>query len=331
MSFTNTPASNSSRPADDQAPEQDWSEIMLPPQISTFGGTGLQLFQYLQDWAASHHYALVIARSEKQPKSNDYHTMTFRCDRGPKVKESVAKSMQSTSRKVECPFEIRAGYSKIHMCWTIRYICNKHSNHPPSDNPSSHSVLRRLNPLEKDRVYHLQEAGVQPREVHAILRNERPDSKASMDTIYNANFANSRELLGNKTPFEALVNFCKDENFTYKTQTDSSGNLTGFIFAHPESLALFKHYHYVLIMDSTYKTNAFNWLLFHVVSQTPFGSNFTIYLCFIKTETIPQFTWILTQIKQIMLQLGCSPPCAIVTDRDLALTAAMDNVFSSTP
>jgi len=126
----------------------------------------------------------------------------------------VAKSMQSTSRKVECPFEIRAGYSKIGLCWNIRYTCSKHSNHPPSDNPSSHSVLRRLNPLEKDRVYHLQEAGVQPREVHAILRNERPDSKASMDTIYNANFANSRQLLGNKTPFEALVNFCKDEDFT---------------------------------------------------------------------------------------------------------------------
>ena len=116
MSFTNNPASNSRRPAADQAPEKDWSEIMLPPQISTLSGTGLQLFQYLQDWAASHHYALVIAHSENQPKSNDYRTMTFRCDRGPKVKESVAKSMQSTSRKVECPFEIRAGYSKIHMC-----------------------------------------------------------------------------------------------------------------------------------------------------------------------------------------------------------------------
>ena len=76
-------------------------------------------------------------------------------------------------------------------------------------------------------------------------------------------------------------------------------------------------------MDSTYKTNAFNWPLFHVVSQTPFGSNITVCLCFIKTETIPQFTWILTQLKQIMLQVGCSPPFAIVTDRDLALTAAV--------
>ena len=84
-------------------------------------------------------------------------------------------------------------------------------------------------------------------------------------------------------------------------------------------------------MDSTYKTNAFNWTLFHAVSQTPFGSNFTVCLCFIKRETIPQFTWILTQLKQIMLQLGCSPPCEIVTDRDLALTAAVDNVFPSTP
>ena len=169
MSFTNTPASNSSRPADDQAPEQDLSEIMLPPQISTFCGTVLQLFQYLQDLAARHHNALVIACSEKQSKSNDYHTMTFRCDKGPKVKDSVTKSMQSTSRKVECPFEIRAGYSKIHLCWTIRYTCSKHSNHPPSDDPSSHSVLRRFNPLEKDRVSHLQEAYVQPREVQQFL------------------------------------------------------------------------------------------------------------------------------------------------------------------
>ena len=84
-------------------------------------------------------------------------------------------------------------------------------------------------------------------------------------------------------------------------------------------------------MDSTYKTTDFNWPLFHVVSQTPLGSNSTICLCLIKTETIPQFSWILTQLKKIMLQLGCSHPCGIVTDRDLALTAAVDNVFSSTP
>ena len=56
MSFTNTPASNSDRPADDQAAKEYWSEIMLPPQVSTFGGTGLQLFQHLQDWATRHHY-----------------------------------------------------------------------------------------------------------------------------------------------------------------------------------------------------------------------------------------------------------------------------------
>ena len=154
---------------------------------------------------------------------------------------------------------------------------------------------------------------------------------ASMDTIYNANFSHCKQVLGSKTPFEALVNFYKDEDFTYKTQTNSSGNLTGFIFAHPESLALFKHYHYFLIMDSTYKTNSFKWPLSHVVSQTPFGSSFTVCLCFIKTETIPQFTWMLTQLKPIMLQLRCSPPCAIVNDRDLALTAAVVNVFSSTP
>ena len=80
MSFANTPVSNSIRLADDQAPEQDWSEIMLPPQISTFSGTGLQLIQNFQDWAARHDYTLVIGCSDKQPKSNDYCTMTFRCD-----------------------------------------------------------------------------------------------------------------------------------------------------------------------------------------------------------------------------------------------------------
>ena len=113
--------------------------------------------------------------SNKQPKLNDYYTMNLRLDRGTKLKESVAKSMQITSRKFGCPFEIRAGYNKIGLCWNIRYTCSKHSNHPPSDNSSSHSVLRRLNPLKKDRVSCLQEAVVQPREVHAILRNERPD------------------------------------------------------------------------------------------------------------------------------------------------------------
>ena len=160
MSFTNTPASNSSRPADDQAPQQDWSEIMLPPQISTFGGTGLQLFQYLQEWAASHHYALVIACSEKQPKSNDYCTMTIRCERGPKVKDSLAKYIKITSRNVKFPLEIRAGYRRIAMVLNIRYPCSKNSDHPASDTSASHCILRRSNPLEKDRVSHFQEAGV---------------------------------------------------------------------------------------------------------------------------------------------------------------------------
>ncbi|XP_074288769.1 protein FAR1-RELATED SEQUENCE 5-like [Silene latifolia] len=105
-----------------------------------------------------------------------------------------------------------------------------------------------------------------------------------------------------------------------------SKELTHIFMAHPNSVKLFRAYSYVVIMDSTYKTNTYKNPLIEMVGVTPTGSSFLIACSMIPTESEENYKWLLKKFADILDVTGALPS-VFVTDRELGLISALAAVF----
>ena len=98
-------------------------------------------------------------------------------------------------------------------------------------------------------------------------------------------------------------------------------------FAHLESIKLLRAFPYVLVMDSTYKTNRYNMPLFEIVGFTCTWKVFCTTFAFMNSEREDNYTWILTKLKELLTDHSMPMPIAFITDRELALLNALREVF----
>jgi len=86
----------------------------------------------------------------------------------------------------------------------------------------------------------------------------------------------------------------------------------------------------VLVMDCTYKTNKYKMPLLTIVGQTSIGTTFHVGFAFLESERPEDYAWVLKHLKDASGALGLPDPDVIVTDRDLALMQAIEEVFPNT-
>ena len=101
--------------------------------------------------------------------------------------------------------------------------------------------------------------------------------------------------------------------------------MSDILFAHPKSIHLLNVYPYILIMDSTCKTNRYLMPLFEVVGIAPTAKSFSVAFVFLKNEKEDSYTWALEHLKLLIDSDDFSK--AVVTNRELALVNALKNIF----
>ena len=79
---------------------------------------------------------------------------------------------------------------------------------------------------------------------------------------------------------DVLFEELKESLWVYDSKFDHKNKLELLFLAHPRSVALAQRFHHIAIMDSTYKTNAYHWPLFHVVGLTSTKKTFTVAIVF---------------------------------------------------
>ena len=89
------------------------------------------------------------------------------------------------------------------------------------------------------------------------------------------------------------------------------------------SVKLFNNFPTVLVMDSTYKTNMFKMPMFEVVGVTSTDLTYSVGFGFEKEEN---FIWVLKMLRKLLTS-KMNMPKVIVTDRDMSLMKAVENVF----
>ena len=125
---------------------------------------------------------------------------------------------------------------------------------------------------------------------------------------------------------QVLENFLHSNGFSFFTRENPTTNRTEDIFfCHKESHELWRAFPEVLLIDTTYKTNMYDWPFVQFVGMTSTSKTFCIAHAFIIREREQNFTWALEKLKE-MLDDNVEPR-VILTDRDKALMNSCDMVF----
>lgn len=297
---------------------------MPPPPDRVFNDID-SLKSFLCEWALDHGYAFSIRRSNKH-EDGYLKRMDFTCDKGGLIPPASQPSKESTTRRVNCKFELVCYFGKRQGTWRYEVKQSEH-NHPPSNRAEDHSMARRLTTDQKSTFERLNQSGLTPRDMLVAMKEAHPEFKGNKNTIYNARNAARISFLDGRKPTQALLDTLKNSNFIFKSQVDSEGQLCGLFFAHPQALQFAQSHHTVLILDSTYKTNRLGFPLLHVVAQTPFNSKISVAFCFLKSEEEHSYIWALNQLHSTFNCQATNDPDVLVTDRDLALMNAISTVF----
>ncbi|KAL0206355.1 hypothetical protein P9112_001662 [Eukaryota sp. TZLM1-RC] len=183
-----------------------------------------------------------------------------------------------------------------------------------------------------------------PRIAQRDFKSSHPEISISKRDISNLKNRKKRDLIGDNSPLEYLINNLSDDfvfrNATYSTIRSASPDIevhqddqdlvdlenntsVALFFCHRKSIELTKRYPTVLIMDATYKTNAFKMPLLSIIGITGTNKNFYSAFCFLKRERTDYYFFALSTYIEIF---GVSP-AAIITDRELALMNSIKMLF----
>ncbi|XP_076944461.1 protein FAR1-RELATED SEQUENCE 5-like [Bidens hawaiensis] len=175
-------------------------------------------------------------------------------------------------------------------------------------------------------VESLHRAGVKPQEIESALREKFPGVQPVIKDIYNHTAKIKRDgLLGN-TPMKALENFLAGNGFTFYTrESDTDDRTEKIFFCHSKSHKMWRAFLEVLMIDTTYNTNMYDWPLVQFIGVTSTSQSFCIAAAFVIRERQRNFSWALEKLKQMLDD--CMEPRVILTDADQALMNACDAVF----
>ena len=156
----------------------------LPPEHSYKSREAL--FNAINIWAASRGYAFTTGKSLKT--SSGRWKVIYSCDRSFTPPDPLKERQRKTAtRGTGCQFSIWAKESLDQSVWIVQHRSDTRfslHNHAPSLHPSVHPSLRQLSNEDAEQLSSLAKAGVAPREIQTILR-QNPDSLVTRQDIYN--------------------------------------------------------------------------------------------------------------------------------------------------
>ena len=289
--------------------------------------------------AAVKAYGIARGYAVTTDKSTGSRNIRLHCDHGGHYKNGKnalygAKHRITTTRRIGCPFYVYASVSEKKSSdrkWRIKNYDLTHSHKMNPEELILHPSIRRacLTDVQKHQINTYIDADIKPTDVADILRRQWPDILITPQDISNIRKASVLEKLAGRSPVEFLLSELDADGWFYKYKTDTDRHITFLIFAHPDSIKWARKYHMTFVCDCTYKTNIYEMPLLHITTNTPSGSTFSIAFCLMLNEKKEAYQWALKTLFE-WIQPFLQPP-VMITDRDLALIAAIEEDFPLLP
>ncbi|XP_076933071.1 uncharacterized protein LOC143598845 [Bidens hawaiensis] len=126
-----------------------------------------------------------------------------------------------------------------------------------------------MNSDQLDMVESLHRTGVKPPQIQVALRANFPGVQPAIKDIYNHTGKIRRDALLGDTPMKALENFLAGNSFMFYTRENEIDNRTEEIFfCHNKSHKMWCASPAVLLIDTAYNTNMYEWLFVQFIGVT---------------------------------------------------------------
>jgi MULE transposase domain len=253
------------------------------------------------------------------------------CDRGGSYRNThkistFQRQRLKKSRLIGCPFKIR-GKVLSDGLWVVEMKNSTH-NHEPAHDISEHS--QRLTRDEIESIEEMTKSGLTPRQILKALKKRNPDLKAMSKTIYNAKARIVKDKLGGRSTVQALLDELVKAGFNCNYLQNQEGHLTHLFAAHPLSVVLTKCFSNIFVMDSTHKSNGYKMPALAIAGLSSFNTAFYSCFAFLGKEDEESYVWALKLFSNILGQDKGNQPAVFVSDRESALTNAINVVFPTT-
>ncbi|XP_052727423.1 PKS-NRPS hybrid synthetase cheA-like [Vigna angularis] len=292
--------------------------------------TRADLIQWVRKIAFDLGFVVVTIRSDTATGEAGRKTfILLGCERSGKYKKYKADVQPSFSgtRKCECPFRLR-GKPKGDG-WVLKVMCGYH-NHELAETLVGHPFAGRLNAAEQSILVDMTNSQVKPSNILLTLKEHNADNVTTIKQIYNARYTYKRSLRGSRTKMQQLMMLLDKDKYIQRSRClDDSDVVSDLFWTYPDSVHLVNSFNIVFLMDTTYKTNKYRLPLLEIVGVTSTGLTFTAAFALLSSERQSNFTWALERFKGLLLTSEGGPR-VIITDIDLALINAINNVFPET-
>lgn len=191
-----------------------------------------------------------------------FRILQLGCDRhgGPRKEKDVdpdhvpSSSRKKNSKKCMCLFEL-VGTQIEEEKWTVRVVCGIHNHIIPSV-LRGHAYVGRMTPKQTRKVERELNSGLKPRHILKSVQLEDPDNVTSIRQVYNTGLKIRMEQAEGRSPLQQALHTLTERGYYINTRrSQDSDEVIDFFISHPDSRHLLNMFPYVIVMDSTYKTN----------------------------------------------------------------------------
>ncbi|XP_038697736.1 uncharacterized protein LOC119995336 [Tripterygium wilfordii] len=214
--------------------------------------------------------------------------------------KNAKKRLTTGTKKCGCPFLLKGKKNKTGDGWVLEVINGTH-NHPDVEYFEGHSYAGRLTHEQTELLVDMSKNLVRPKEILCTINNSYPSNATTLRTIYNARQRHRVIEKAGRTQMQYLLGKLFDLKYY--------------------------EYHRSSVDDCTYKTNRYWMPLLEVVGITSTSLTFSIAFAYIGGERIDNYLWVLQRLRSIMEDNSIELPSVIVTDWELSLMSAIENVF----
>ena len=129
------------------------------------------------------------------------------------------------------------------------------------------------------------------RQIASLVVKSDPSACPNNQTIWNEKAAINKRALGGKRLIDVLFQNLIKSEWVYDAKFSEDNRLDALFLASPKSVELARRFHHLAIMDSTYKTNMYEWPMFQVVGFTSAQKTFTVAMAFLARENNRYYSW----------------------------------------
>lgn len=242
--------------------ELDYSDVF---GVEQFFPDKDSLVDWVREEGRKHYMVMIILKSYK-PSDHQYGKVVLVCEKFGRRKSvkmddiDPSNRRRSKSKKRDCKFkivgdEVQRSNGVVPTKWKITVVHGSH-NHDILPSLEGHSFAGRLTSEQMQKVRTCSASGVKPVKILDMLRKEYPSNVTSTQQIYNARYKLKVEDRSGRTITQQALHFLGERNYYTDYRTLPGTNIiSDLILSHHMSRHWLSMFPYVLVMDTTYKTN----------------------------------------------------------------------------